>query len=144
MCGEHVVKEMIIFSVVKSKRGVSKMEFVHNAGKLAAFTIKRCVNFPKRYTFFISDQLANMASEVYTNVIRANNIYAKNQHDAQIRIDFLVDARGLLYGLIAQIGIARELFTINDNVMEEWMTLINTEISLINGVIKNDRRKFGL
>ena len=98
---------------------MSKMEFVQNARNLELFTMKRCVNFPKKYTFHIGNKISTMAFEIYNNVLLANNIYPSNQHEAQIRNDHLIEARGLLYSMVAQIEIACELFSISGNTMEE-------------------------
>ena len=44
---------MIKISVIKSKRSISNIEFLYNARNLEIYSIKKCTNFPKRYTFYI-------------------------------------------------------------------------------------------
>ena len=55
-------------SVLKSQRGLSEMEFLNNARKLEMYTIRRCVNtIPKRYTFYIGQNLASITTSIYAN-----------------------------------------------------------------------------
>lgn len=72
-------------SVIKSKRTTSDMEFLVTARNLQIYTIQKCVNFPKRYTFFVPQPLANATVRVYEDVKRANSIYPINQHEVQIQ-----------------------------------------------------------
>lgn len=44
-------------SVPKHKRHESYVEFLSNAYEILSFTIKQCVKFPKRYTFFLSNYI---------------------------------------------------------------------------------------
>lgn len=45
-------------SVPKGKRGESDVEFLRTARELQLYTIKKCVSFPKRYTFYVSQPIA--------------------------------------------------------------------------------------
>lgn len=55
-------------SVVKSERTESAMEFLDNAHKLYIYTIQQCVNFPKRYTFYVSTEIAKTAGEILVSL----------------------------------------------------------------------------
>lgn len=77
-------------SVVKSKRGESDMEFVHTARELQIYTIKKCVGFPKRYTFYVSQPIANSATRIHQYTKMANSIYPTNPHEVQMRRDYLL------------------------------------------------------
>ena len=48
-------------SVLKSRRGESCMQFLENAYNLEVYTIRQCLKFPKRYTFFITTEMARLA-----------------------------------------------------------------------------------
>lgn len=50
-------------SVYKSKRSESSMQFVDTAKKLEAFTLSCCMKAPKRYTFFLTSRIMQLASE---------------------------------------------------------------------------------
>lgn len=51
-------------AVYKSKRSESSMQFVDTAKKLEAFTLSCCMKAPKRYTFFLTSRIMQLASDV--------------------------------------------------------------------------------
>lgn len=106
-------------SVVLSKRGESEAEFIENARKLELFTLQKVVHFPKRYTFYLSQPIYHSASSVHQHVKRANSIFPKNQHEAQLRKDEFIKAKAELHSLVGQIGTAREMFHVAENTMME-------------------------
>lgn len=108
-------------SVPRSKRATSEMEFVHTARELQIYTIKKCVNFPKRYTFYISQPIANASTRIHEYVKMANSIYPTNQHEAQIRRDYLLRANAELQSMVSQIEVAAEIFGIDGDSMKYWM-----------------------
>ena len=130
-------------SVIKSKRGESDAEFLANARALQAYTIKRCVNsIPKRYTFYIGQNIAAIATRVYELVKCGNSIYPLNQHEVQVRRDYFLRAYAELQNLVSQIELANEIIQFEDMVLPEWSRLIGNEIRLVKGVIKADRERF--
>ena len=129
-------------SVIKSQRNTSEMEFIANARKLQIFTVRKCVSFPKRYTFYVSQPIANSATRIYEDVIRANSIYPLNQHEAQMRRDCFLRANAELYSLISQLEVAQELFGIDMDVMQNWLDIIDFEIRLVKAVMKSDRERY--
>lgn len=129
-------------SVIKSKRAESEMEFIHNARQLQIYTIQKCVGFPKRYTFYISQPLSNCATRIHEYVKCANSIYPLNQHEAQMRRDYLLRANAELNSLVSQIEVANELFGIESNKMKFWMDIVEKEIRLVKGTMKKDRERY--
>lgn len=129
-------------SVIKSKRTTSDMEFLVTARNLQIYTIQKCVNFPKRYTFFVSQPLANAAVRVYEDVKRANSIYPINQHEVQMRRDYLLHANAELYSIISQLEVAQELFGIEPKTLQYWADIVDYEIRLVKAVIKADRERY--
>lgn len=129
-------------SVIKSQRSTSEMEFIANARKLQIYTIKKCVSFPKRYTFYVSQPIANASTRIYEDVRRANSIYPVNQHEAQMRRDCFLRANAELYSLISQIEVAQELFSIDMDSMRYWLDIIDFEIRLVKAVMKSDRERY--
>ena len=118
------------------------MEFIHNARQLQIYTIQKCVGFPKRYTFYISQPLSNCATRIHEYVKCANSIYPLNQHEAQMRRDYLLRANAELNSLVSQIEVANELFGIESNKMKFWMDIVEKEIRLIKGTMKKDRERY--
>lgn len=130
-------------SVPKSRRGESEMEFIYNARQLQLYTIRKCVSFPKRYTFYVSQPLVNDSKRIHDDVKMANSIFPSNAHEAQIRRDYLLRAHAELHSMISQLEVARELIGIDGRVMSYWMNLISSEIRLVQAVIRRDRERFG-
>ena len=118
------------------------MEFLHTARELEMYSIRKCVGFPKRFTFYLNQPIAQIATRIYECVKLANSIYPTNQHEAQIRRDYLLRANAELYNLISQIEVAHEIFGLEAKVMSYWSSLINEEIRLIKSVMKKDRERY--
>lgn len=118
------------------------MEFLANARKLQIYSIQKCVNFPKRYTFYVSQPIANSATKVYEYVKKANSVYPLNQHEAQLRRDYLLKAYAELQHLTSQLEVAQEMFGIDMKVLHHWADMVNTEIRLIKAVMKADRTRY--
>ena len=129
-------------SVLKSKRNESDLQFLDTAMKLNIFSIQQCVKFPKRYTFYISHEIAETSSEILKNVKCANSIYPTNAHEAQMRRDHFISAYAYTQSLISQINVASELFPISGGVMTQWMELILSELNLLKSIMKSDKSRY--
>lgn len=129
-------------SVIKSKRDESEMEFIYTARQLQIHTIQKCTNFPKRYTFYVGQPIAACATRIHECVKCANSIYPLNQHEAQMRRDYLLRANADLYNLISQIEVANELFGLEGDSVKYWMDIVEREIRLVKGTMKKDRERF--
>lgn len=129
-------------TVIRSKRSESEMEFIYTARQLQIYTVQKCVSFPKRYTFYIGQPIANAATRVHELTKMANSIYPTNAHEVQIRRDYLLRANAELYSLVSQIEVAHELFGLEANVMKYWMDLVDKEIRLVKGTMKKDRERY--
>lgn len=129
-------------SVIKSKRGESDMEFLYNARSLQIYSIQKTVSFPKRYTFYVSQPLANSATRIYECLKKGNSIYPLNQHEVQMRRDLFLNAYAELQNLVSQIEVAHELFGIEANIMQLWMEMVEKEIRLVKAVMKKDRARY--
>lgn len=125
-------------SVVRSKRGESEMEFLHTARELEMYSIRKCTNFPKRFTFYLNQPIANISTRIYENVKKANSIFPTNQHEVQMRRDYLLKANAELFNLVSQIEVAHEMFGLEPNVMSFWSELIEKEIRLIKAVVRKE------
>ena len=78
---------------------------------------------------------------VFTNKC-ANSIYPLNQHEVQIRRDYLLRANAELYNLVSQIEVANELFGIDGDSVKFWMDIVEREIRLVKGTMKKDRERY--
>lgn len=129
-------------SVLKSNRSESDMEFIYTARQLQIYTIQKCVSFPKRYTFYVGQPIAACATRIHEDVKRANSIYPLNQHEAQLRRDYLLRANAELNSLVSQIEVASELFGVEPDKLKFWMEIVEKEIRLVKGTMKKDRARY--
>ena len=129
-------------SVPKGKRGESDVEFLRTARELQLYTIKKCVGFPKRYTFYVSQPIAECATRTYEYLKCANSLYPTNQHEAQRRIDYELHASAELNSLVSQLEVAAELFGIEPDKLKCWMELVEREMRLVKALIKKDRERY--
>ncbi len=129
-------------TVIRSKRTESEMQFLHTARELQIYTIKKVVGFPKRYTFYTGQPIANSATRIHEYVKMANSIYPTNQHEVQIRRDYLIRANAELNSLVSQIEVAQELFGLEPKTIKFWMDIVEREIRLVKAVMKKDRERY--
>ena len=130
-------------SVVRSKRSESQIEFLYTARKLQVYTVQKCVNaIPKRYTFYLGTGLAESAASIYRNVKRGNSVYPTNQHEVQVRRDYFMRAYAELQSLISQIEVTYEIVKFDEKILHEWASLIDSEMKLVQAVIKKDRERY--
>ena len=129
-------------SVPECDRDTSEIQFLNTARELELYTIRKVVNFPKRYTFYVSQPLAALATQIHTDVKIGNSIFPTNAHEAQMRLDYFIKAKAEINALVSEIEVAKELFEIDDNSMKYWMSLVDKELALLKGLIKAERKKY--
>lgn len=136
-------------SVIKSKRGESAMQFVETARKLELHAFEVCTKAPKRYRAFLTQRIFTLASAVHEYVIAANNIYPTNQHEAQMRRDYLTKANISLQCLNPKLALLYESILKNpesckwiDHAMEEFGKLMVEEAKLISSTRKADKQRY--
>lgn len=129
-------------SVIKSKRGLSGVQFLDTARELHLFTLRTCAKFPKRYTFFITNNIVQCAINIHSYVKKGNSIFPSNADDAKLRREHFIRAGAELQNLISQINVAYDMFPVSDKIMKQWMELIQKEIALIKNVIKKDKERY--
>lgn len=131
-------------SVPAYKRNGSKMEFLKTARDIEVKLIKLLVEKPKRYRFYYQ-QLINLSIEVLNNVKQGNSVYVETVSDVELRMRYFKIALAKLQALISQIEILYYLFKENGitiKAVEQLSELINKEIILIKGVLKECRAKY--
>jgi hypothetical protein len=118
------------------------MEFLHNAMQIEIYTRQKCKKFPKSERFTTCAALIALAREARGLLARGNEIYPTNQHEAQLRRDCFIKAKSAYADFVQEIEICCRACGINMDVLPEWMSLIDKEITLIRGVMENDRRRY--
>lgn len=126
---------------------------VDTAIKLYKKVFAVCIKMPKRYTFFGLQQTVELAGSVMDNAKRANSVFAKNDHEKQIRIDYWIMARADLQALSTRIDRFTDAYgtlsykdehsgrtkgvTIKE--LGEIADLINSEMTNLTNVIQRER-----
>ncbi len=131
-------------SVLKKDRQESNVQFLDTARQLEIFSLKNCAKFPKRYTFLITTEIAQLSRNIYNNVKSANSIFPVNQAEVQMRRDFFTRANCDLQCLISQLDIAKEMFDeeIKSGTWCQWLDLIEEEAKLISAIRRIDRERY--
>lgn len=130
-------------AVHKQDRNESQLQFLDTARELEIFTLRNCVKFPKRYTFFITTEIVRLAQSVFNNVKSANSVFPSGELEVQLRRDYLTRANCDLQCLISQLDVAKEMFgaEIKSGMWCNWMDLIEREAKLISAVKKKDKER---
>ena len=130
-------------SVLKSHRSDSGVQFLDTARDLEVYTLRNCMKFPKRVTFYLSQHIVSLSQAVLNNCKAANSIYPRNAHEAQMRRDCLIKANNALQAMVSQLDIAQGVVgDVPDKVWLEWMRLIAEEARLISAVQKSDLTRY--
>lgn len=128
--------------VPKHMRNESSVEFLDIARKLEKETIEMCVRFPKRYTFYVSQPLANTATRIHFLVKAGNSVYPQTAEDVATRRSYFVKAYAELQGMVSKVELAKELFPVAEKRLVILMGYIDKEAQLIKGILKSDRKRY--
>ena len=142
-------------SVYKSRRKDAAAEFISAARELRKVTIRVVKKFPTSYRWIITNNMLELASEVYTYTLKANAIYVHkdmSKHDYELRHRYLVSAVSSTEALLGEITFCYELVDGGNNFFESrtdynrvfkaWTTAGNTALAKIRGVINSDKRRW--
>ena len=145
-------------SVIKSKRGLSKMEFYHNARKLRKDMtefIRREFGVHSRTNRIdqtlpanwysediktIADNLRLLLRNLLWNITAANTIYAKNESELQTRRHYQTEAIINCQQLIQELQFAEDSLPINAEKLLPYIEAIGFEITLLKGWRKSDNK----
>lgn len=130
-------------AVPKSLRVESPAQFIQNALELEDVTMTICNKIPKSEMFILKKDLIDLAKDVYNNVIRANNIHVIVYNDLLTRRQLLQTAYGDIKALLAQMEVARRRygFDLSINLWQRWLSLVDSECRLLEGIMKSDMNR---
>lgn len=124
------------------------MQFVDVARKIDVHTLKCVVKLPKRYTYYIGQELYRLAAEIYTKARSANNIFAKDELSMKLRSKYLIEASCAVEALVGKLQILKEVIYANpeqakwiDSALKTWGELLIQEEKLITGIQKSDKER---
>ena len=140
----------------KARNKENKFEVVNTANKIYKYTIKLCVKLPKRYTFLVSQKIANTAYEVMENARVANSIFPSNRHETQMRKNYWSIARAKLQVLSTSINyfadepdiltykdeVSGKVKRVTKNELNQLADVIAEEQTLLTNIMKSDKERF--
>lgn len=142
-------------SVYKSRRKDAAAEFIMAARELRKVTIRAVKRFPTGYRWIITNNMLELAGEVYTNTLKANAIYVHkdmSEHDYELRHRYLTIAASSAEALLGEITFCYEMVDEGNNFFEDrtdynrvfqsWTTAGNTALTKIRGVINSDKKRW--
>lgn len=112
-----------------------------------------CVKMPRRYTYLILKDMLDLAGEVMDCAKKANSIFAQNDAEQQLRINYWHEARASLQALSTRINILLEVQSsltyrdgrqtkgIKQSELEALLDLIIEEMSLLKKTLEKERGK---
>ena len=142
-------------SVYKSRRKDAAAEFVSAARELRKATVRTVKRFPVSYRWEVTNNLLQLAAEVYTYSIKANNIYphkGMSEDDFNLRHRYLRIATSSADAICGEITFCYELVDDGNNFFKDkadydatfqtWISLANAALSKLKGVIESDKKRW--
>lgn len=138
------------------KRAKSGFQVIDTARDLKKKVLQICIKLPKRYTDLILKDTVQDAKDVARYTRKANSIFPHNQHEAQIRIDYWIEAMATIQSLSDDINDVSDIPSVlrykdfntgkdkgvTMNELDEIVDMVNSEIELIKGCLISDRKRF--
>ena len=129
-------------SVRLKNRTTSDAQFLNTARELERKTRSRCIGAPKRYTFYGLQELWATARRIHSNVKQANTVFPTNEHEFQIRRDFLIFANAAIQDYISQLEVMIEDQIFTPTAGKELSHLVSSEEKLVKALMKSDKERF--
>ena len=128
----------------KEDRKPSTVQFLATARDLEIETIRRCEKIPTRYTLTLANKLIQLSIDGYVNLKSANSVFPKRQCQVRERLSYIDAAWCNYQSLISQIDIVKGLFPnlYSDNVLINWMKMLEDEFTLLRGLKDSDVQRF--
>ena len=86
-------------SVIKAFRQESKIQFIDTARELVVHTLTYCKKFPKSAMFLMTKDIADLAKNIYIQVVSANVIFPNSKTDIEERKKHFDQALGYIDAL---------------------------------------------
>lgn len=142
-------------SVYKSRRKDAAAEFISHARELRKVTMRVVKRFPTSYRWIITNNLLELACEIYTDCLKANAIFVHkdmSQHDFDLRHRYLTMAASSAEALLGEITFSYELVDDGNNyfksraeyddVFRRWTEQGNTALKRIRALLESDKQRY--
>lgn len=130
--------------VPKHRRNESTLEFLETAKVLAGEIIRLATRLPKRYTFYLGQQMCRLAIENLTHLKSANSIYPKNEAEKATRALELKKAYTKLQALSSTLDVTYEVVEEEKikKTVERVAPIIFKNMNLVKNLIQSDKKRF--
>ncbi len=142
-------------SVYKSRRKDAAAEFISHARELRKVTMRVVKRFPTSYRWIITNNLLELACEIYTDCLKANAIFVHkdmSQHDFDLRHRYLTMAASSAEALLGEITFSYELVDDGNNyfksraeydeVFRRWTEQGNITLKKIRATLGSDKQRY--
>lgn len=100
-------------SVLKSKRTLSKAEYVNNAHAIFKYVLNFLVKLSAKYSRLLAAKTIELASDIADNCEKANSIYPSSEERIKLREKHLLEARAALMALDVKMAMVYEVMRMN-------------------------------
>ena len=135
------MKGCISFMILKSKRQISKVQYLKNLFDLEKDVHKWCRNQPKRDDNYGLTDLFNYVSEAFKHGMLANNKYLCDEDSCKYRKEHFDEALGYIHLFNAQLTIIQPSYNIKFKKLLEWSDKADLAINQIEKIKKSDRER---
>lgn len=121
-------------SVLASKRKTGDLTVIIKAKENAIYTLKITHNekrFPKRYRFSVTNKLQDLAIDILTNLIQANEIYPRTTEEYQYRTFLQRKAMASCRALNTLIDVSAERFSLEKKAEELGLQLNEKKTKIV-------------
>ena len=132
-------------SVRKSERGLSNIEFLKVLMDLEKWSLLKSNTAPKKYRYMINTQIVNNSANAYCYAKQGNSIFVTNNETRILRENFFMQSYCSLQAFVSQLDVMYSICKadfLTNNELEEVSCLAYNAITLIKGVIKNDKERY--
>ena len=128
-------------SVRSPERNTSEAQFLTTARELERETRRRCVNGPKRYTFYGLQELWQTSRWIHREVGRAN-FFPTTKDEADERRKHFKEALSWAQDYNTQLSLLLDDQIFTPTGARCMSNLLRDEIKLIKAVMKSDKSRF--
>jgi len=128
-------------SVIKSKRGVSKLQFLDTAREIYIMCLRYCENMPKKHYHYLQEPFMRCLADMLTNLKIGNSIYATSDEEWQMRRKHFLLGYASLQAAISYLGIMQDMSLLTERQIIHISGKMSEENKLIKGVLEADKKK---
>jgi hypothetical protein len=130
----------MLISYPKSK--MQKLNFLNVMSKLHKYTYEKIGHAPMYCKDTLCDRISDFIDTALFEVISANDNYPESKAETKEREKHLINAIDALNGLQRPTLSLWNIMEYSENIMSEWSELLDSEISLLEGLKKSDKERF--